>query len=203
MPGSAEQWRTRKSRLLLPFTIGSDGKISRRDGYQSPQLEAPKTHHNALGVYIIALFEGAVFLFPSHSENEGKFEAVGRGVLQRIKPKALEIIAGKVEKGEEPHQTAQRETWEERHIQTSPTQFSNSLPPLVVSQKRAGKNVTFNVAGYTLELTAEQAQVLRSQEGVREISLADLALLLQADTLELRPAARAALMAYTSWSISS
>lgn len=203
MPGSAEQWRTREGRLRLPFAIYPDGKISRRDGYQPPQLEAPKIQHNALGVYVIALFEGAVFLFPSHPENAGKLEAVGRGVLQRIKPAALEIIAGKVDEGEQPHQTAQRETWEERHIETSPAQFSNSLPPLVVSQQRAGRSVTFDVAGYTLELTTEQAQVLRSQEGVQEIPLASLALLLQADTLELRPAARAALMAYTSWSTSS
>jgi 8-oxo-dGTP pyrophosphatase MutT (NUDIX family) len=176
----------------LPYIATSDGP-KRVDGYNPPALEMEQ----ALGVYVIALFDGAVFLFPSHSENDNKLEAVGNGVLRRIPATSYEVISGGMDDGESASQAALRETREERKIIPEAHQFSNSLPAVVVTQRRASsKPKRFSVAGYTLQLNAEQAEILRQQRGVKEFSRERLAQLLLAGELELRPAAQAALMAY-------
>ncbi len=199
MPVSAAAER-RRSKYNLPFVISDEGAPKRVDGYIPPTEEVT----NALGVYVIALLGDPkhperIFLFPSHGENNGKLEATGNGVLQKISPRAREVITGGVNDNEETHNAVRRETREERGIYPAQEQFSNSLPPLAVTQRRDGKLYNFDVAGYTLQLTPEQAAILREQNGTLELSVDELAAHLVQNTLELRPAAWAALSNYLRW----
>lgn len=85
----------------------------------------------------------AVFLF-----HDSRFLALRRGTSKTVAPGAWEVVSGKVEQGELPHETARRETYEETGIMVAlderpviAYQADYGMAPMIVLAYR-GKKLT-------------------------------------------------------------
>jgi hypothetical protein len=193
---SADMMRRDSENLRGPqiFKFANEFSIQRRG-----------ENHQRQGVYAIPVFSDfelgeVVIFFPSASENEGKYESANGGLLLAVKSDMHEVVTGAVESGATETQTLFEEFLDEREMVTEESQFSNGLPSLRVRQLRRNGNkkslVDFTVSGYILRLTQEQFDAVKATDGVQIIQVAKLGEILADNSLNLRPAAAAAVLAF-------